>query len=151
MHQGRSGLVDLDVRRVIGEAALVAAVLEADEALLAPVDVPRVAHLGVGQSVGGGVTGWSMDGSGLRATTRARGNGGGWGDCLALTFQYGVDASVLMPTAWTQWSSCFGQLVMMPPLYVCHLFASTQMESGPLVVTYPAIADSVSLPSLMVW
>ena len=79
VNQGRLGLVDLDVRRVIGEAALVAAVLEADETLLAPVDVPRVAHLG--RAVGGsGVRGWSKDGSGLRATMRAsRGNGGGRG------------------------------------------------------------------------
>mmetsp|Transcript_43473 Transcript_43473/g.134275 ORF Transcript_43473/g.134275 Transcript_43473/m.134275 type:complete len:257 (-) Transcript_43473:166-936(-) len=57
--------------------------------------------------------------------------------------QYGGLAASSKPTMSTPWSSWpAGQLVITPPMYVCHVDASTASDSGPPVITQAAICVS---------
>ena len=62
-----------------------------------------------------------------------------------------VPAPVSMPTAWTQWSIFWPHDFIMPPRYVCHDEASTQIERGPVEPTYLAMADSTPALPLLDW
>ena len=54
--------------------------------------------------------------------------------------QYGGLFVLSKPTASTPWSTWLEmQLVMIPPMYVCHEVASTPIEMGPLVDIHVAI------------
>ena len=49
---------------------------------------------------------------------------------------------VSMPTIWTQWSMLRPHDDITPPMYEFHCEASTQIDSGPVALTYVAIAFS---------